>query len=84
MQDEYVLELTEEQYDFVIELKKQAYKKLSLMSKDERLEFFRSLCYEKDVNIEKEINGTVYKVNSYFNSNSDESIAKKIARLLLK
>ena len=84
MQDKIILKLTKEEYEFVIKLRDDVYKKLSLMSKEERLDFFRKLCYEKNLNIEKEIEGTVYRVNSYFNNNSDETIANKVARLVLK
>ena len=35
-------------------------------------------------NIEKEINGTIYKVNAYFNGQADESILNTIFRLTKK
>ena len=82
MRDKIRIEFTHEEYEFVMAVKDDAYKKLSLMSKEERLSFFRKLCYEKNLNIEKEIDGTVYKVNSYFNNNSDETIVEQVIRLL--
>ena len=35
-------------------------------------------------NIEKEINGTIYKVNAYFNGQADESVLNTIFRLTKK
>lgn len=80
----YSIELTNEEYEIIIKLKNDYYTNLSLMSEEERIKFFRKICYEKNLNFEKEINGTVYKVNSHFNTNYDETILNKIARLLLK
>lgn len=49
------------------------------MTKDERLQYFRdNIAIEKNLNFEKEINGTVYKVNTYFDENAEESILNKI------
>lgn len=58
------------------------YKKLENMTKDERLQYFRdNIAIENKLNFEKEINGTVYKVNTYFDENAEESILAKIFRL---
>ena len=82
MRDEYAIELTDEEYELLTKLKEYEYKRLSDMSEKERLAYFRRICYEKDLNIEKEINGTVYKVNSYFSNTYRESIFTKISRIL--
>ena len=55
------------------------------MTKDERLQYFRdNIAIENKLNFEKEINGTVYKVNTYFDENAEESILAKIFRLTKK
>ena len=84
MQDNiiYRLELTNEQYIFLEQIKKQYIEKLSKMTLEERLQYFKEhYCLEQNLNIEKEINGTIYKVNAYFNGQSDESILNTIFRL---
>lgn len=87
MQDNiiYRLELTDEQYIFLEQVKKEYVEKLSKMSLEERLQYFKEhYCLEQNLNIEKEINGTIYKVNAYFNGQSDESILNTIFRLTKK
>lgn len=84
MQDNivYTLKLTNEEYEYIENLKQDYYKKLSQMTKEERLQFFRdNYAQENKLNFEKEINGTVYKVNTYFNENANESILQKLFRL---
>ena len=87
MQDNivYKLELTAEEYEYVENLKKEYYKKLSQMTKKERLQYFRdNYCDEQKLNFEKEINGTIYKVNTHFDENAEESILNKFFRLTKK
>ena len=68
-----------------INLKKEYYKKLSQMTKKERLQYFRdNYCNEQKLNFEKEINGTIYKVNTHFDENAEESILNKFFRLTKK
>ena len=81
----YRIELPDEEYAYVENLKQEYYKKLENMTKDERLQYFRdNIAIEKNLNFEKEINGTVYKVNTYFDENAEESILNKIFRLTKK
>ncbi len=78
----YRIELSNEEYEYVENLKQEYYKKLENMTKDERLQYFRdNIAIENKLNFEKEINGTVYKVNTYFDENAEESILAKIFRL---
>ena len=87
MQDNiiYKLELTDEQYIFLKQVKNEYIEKLSKMTLEERLQYFKEhYCLEQKLNIEKEINGTVYKVNTYFDENAEESILNKIFRLTKK
>ncbi len=81
----YRIELTEEEYNYLQDIKKKHYEKLSRMTKKERLQYFRdNIAIENKLNFEKEINGTVYKVNIYFDENSEESILEKFFRLTKK
>ena len=78
----YRIELPDEEYAYVENLKQEYYKKLENMTKDERLQYFRdNIAIENKLNFEKKINGTVYKVNTYFDENAEESILAKIFRL---
>ena len=83
--EKYRFELSNEEYEYVENLKQEYYKKLENMTKDERLQYFRdNIAIENKLNFEKEINGTVYKVNTYFDKNAEESFLNKIFRLTKK
>ena len=83
--EKYRIELSNEEYEYVEKLKQEYYKKLENMTEDERLQYFRdNIAIENKLNFEKEINGTVYKVNTYFDENAEESILNKIFRLTKK
>ena len=71
MQDNivYRLELTDKEFKYLEDLKQEYYNKLNKMTKEQRLQYFRdNIAIEKNLNFEKEINGTIYKVNAYFNN----------------
>ena len=71
--------------EYVEKLKQEYYKKLENMTKNERLQYFRdNIAIENKLNFEKEINGTIYKVNTYFDENAEESILNKFFRLTKK
>ena len=81
----YRIELTNAEYEYVENLQKEYYEKLNKMTKEERLQYFRNnYCNEQKLNFEKEINGTIYKVNTHFNVNAEESILNKFFRLTKK
>ena len=81
----YKIELTNEEYEFLQDLKVEIYKKLSKLTKEERLQYFRdNIAIENKLNFEKEINGTIYKVNTHFNENAEESILNRFFRLTKK
>ncbi len=81
----YKIELTNEEYEFVEQIKNEYIEFLSKMSKEERLQYFRdNIAMENKLNFEKEINGTIYKVNAYFDENAEESILNKFFRLTKK
>ena len=83
--EKYRIELSNEEYEYVEKLKQEYYKKLENMTKNERLQYFRdNIAIENILNFEKEINGTIYKVNTYFDENAEESILNKFFRLTKK
>lgn len=76
------IELTKFEYDLLSKIKSETYAKLSAMTKTERLEWFAY--YPHPINFKKEINGTVYTVNTHFNNSANESIVEKAERVVLK
>ena len=81
----YIINLTNEEFKFVEQLQNEYIEKLSKMSLEERLQYFKEhYCLEQKLNIEKEINGTAYKVNAYFNGQASESVLNTIFRLTKK
>ena len=80
----YRLELTNEEYEFIENLRKELYGKLSKMSEDELREYFENLCIEQNLNFKKEIKGTVYKINTYFNKDSEYTVLQDLFRIFRK
>ena len=52
------------------------------MTKDERMAYFKEMCPENNLNFEKEINGKIYKVNTYFNRESEQTILNQIYTII--
>ena len=86
MQDNivYRLELTDKEFEFIENLRNELYAKLSKMNEDELRDYLKNLCIEENLNFEKEIKGTVYKVNTYFNKNSEYTILQDLFRIFRK
>ena len=86
MQDNivYRLELTNEEYEFIENLRKELYDKFSKMTKDELKRYFENMLMEQNLNFEKEIKGTVYKVNTYFSKDSEYTILQDLFRIFRK
>ena len=87
MQDKeivYRIELTNEEYKILENLQKELYNKFSKMNKDEIKIYFENLCIESNLNFEKEIKGTVYKVNTYFSKESEYTILQDLFRIFRK
>ena len=80
----YRIELTNEEYEFLENLKNELKHKLSKMNKEELIEYFKSLCPEENLNFEKQINGKTYKVNTYFNEDSEYTILQILFEILRK
>ena len=69
---------------FLENLKNELYHKLSKMNKEELIEYFKSLYPEENLNFEKQINDKTYKVNTYFNEESEYTILQIIFEILRK
>ena len=82
MQDKIRLELTEKEIDLVKKSVDDFIKELNTMTKDERLAYFKTMCPENNLNFEKEINGKIYKVNAYFNGESNQTILNQIYSII--
>ena len=78
----YRIELTNEEYNFLENLRNELYHKLSKMNKEELIEYFKNLYPEKNLNFEKQINSKTYKVNTYFNENSEYTILQIFFEIL--
>lgn len=82
MQDKIRLELTEKEIDLIKKSVDDYIKELDTMTKDERLAHFREMCPERYLNFEKEINGKVYQVSTFFNKDSNEAILNQLFRII--
>ncbi len=76
--------LTDEEYEFIENIRKENAEKLSKMSKEELLDYIKTLCPEQNLNFEKEIKGTTYKVSTYFNIDSEYTILQSLLRIFEK
>ena len=82
MQDKIKIELTEKEIDLIKNSVDDFIEKLDTMTKNERLAYFKEMCPENNFNFEKEINGKVYKVNAYFNGESNLTILNQIYTIM--
>lgn len=80
----YRIELTNEEYEFLDNLRNEFCNKFSKMNNEERAEYLKSFYPEQNLNFEKEIKGTVYKVNTYFNKNSEHTILTRFFEIFQK
>lgn len=76
------IELTKSEYDLLNKIRTETYAKLSAMTREQRLEWFAH--YPHPLNFEKEINGTVYTVSTYFNDSANETIIEKAERIIVR
>ena len=76
------LYLTESEYNYVNELMRNQIEQLKNMSPTERINWYNSSLFNKPINFTKEIDNTIYTVNTHFNEDSTESIEEKTVRIL--
>ncbi len=80
----YRINCTQEEYEFIENIKKENTTRLSKMSKEELLEYIKTLCPEQELNFEKQIKGTTYKVNTYFSNTSEYTILQSFLKIFDK
>ena len=80
----YRINCTQEEYEFIENIKKENATRLSKMIKEELLEYIKTLCPEQELNFEKQIKGTTYKVNTYFSNTSEYTILQSFLRIFEK
>lgn len=76
--------LTDKEYEFIENIRNENAERLSKMSKEELLEYIKTLCPEQELNFEKQIKGTTYKVNTYFSDTSEYTILQSLLRIFEK
>ena len=76
--------LTNEEYEFIENKRKELYNKLSKMNNEELLDYIKTLCPEQDLNFKKKIKGTTYKVNTYFSNTSEYTILQSLLKIFEK
>ena len=76
------LELEKTEYDYVDNLLTTQIEKLRSMSSAERIEWYNKSLFNKPINFTKQIDNTVYTVNTHFSETANESVNEKIVRIL--
>lgn len=87
MQDndfKYRIELTKDEYENLKQYINEFASKLSKMSDEEIQKFVNEFNIEQNLNFEKIIKGKAYKVNTYFNENSEYTILQILYEILRK
>lgn len=57
---------------------------LAVMTKQERISWFRRSAYVQPLNFLREIDGTTYAVRAFFSEDARENITEKVQRIILK
>ena len=76
------LYLTKSEYNYVNKLIRNQIEQLKNMSPNERINWYNSSLFNNPINFTKEIDNTIYTVNTHFNDKSTESIEEKTVRIL--
>lgn len=76
------LDLTKTEYDYVNNLLNSQIEKLKSMTSKQRIKWYNNSLFNKPINFTKQIDNTVYTVNTHFNEKAYESINEKIVRIL--
>ena len=76
------LKVNKTEYDYVNNLLNSQIEKLKLMSSAERIEWYNQSLFNKPINFTKQIDNTVYTVNTHFNETVNESVNEKLVRIL--
>lgn len=77
-----IIVLTDKELEYVVASLQQVYEKAMIVPEDKREERYLNSYYPAPLNFEKEINGTVYHVNTIFDKSSEQSVEEQIKRFL--
>ena len=78
---------SDEQYELfqsIIQVADRRITMLESMTREERIEYFRSRLYPQDINFDLDCGGTILHVSSRFLKNSEESISGQVQRVAQK
>ncbi len=76
------LDLSKPEYDYVNNLLSSQIEKLKTMTSEQRMEWYNNSLFNKPINFTKQIDNTVYTVNTHFRETANESINERIVRIL--
>ncbi len=76
------LEFVKSEYDYVNNLLNSQIEKLKSMTSKQRMEWYNNSLFNKPINFTKQIDNTVYTVNTHFSETANESINERIVRIL--
>lgn len=82
-----ISDLTDTEYDAITDMLRNINilnSKLSLMTREQRIDWFRKNKYPNPIDFKKEIGGTVYTVNSHFSRTANETLRVKSERIIMK
>ncbi|MCM1114774.1 MAG: transposon-encoded TnpW family protein, partial [Clostridium sp.] len=74
-------ELDKKEYKFLTDLLSRQIEKLCQMTSVERIAWYNNALYREPINFTRQIDNTIYTVNTHFNVNSNESIKDKIVHI---
>ena len=78
---------TDEEYEMLQSIRRESEKKIPIleaMTREERIEYFRSRLYKQDINFDMDFGSTVLHVQSKFTKSSADSILDKVQRVSQK
>lgn len=75
-----IIEVTEEIYTLLDEITD----RLAMLTKEERIAWFRQTMYAEPLNFIREIDGTSYIIRTFFKEEATENIYEKLGRILTK
>ncbi len=76
------LKVNKSEYDYVDNLLNSQIEKLKSMTSEQRMEWYNNSLFSKPINFTKQIDNTVYTVNTHFSETANESVNEKIVRIL--
>lgn len=76
------LKLVKSEYVYVNNLLNSQIEKLRLMTSEQRKEWYNNSLFNKPINFTKQIDNTIYTVNTHFSNSTNESVNEKIVRIL--